>query len=108
MKKFFLITVLLISGCSWPTNNYTREVRSYMPEIPVTDRPVLEEPNAEDIAKFMELPESSRKKFISNNDKLMLYSKKLENKIETYNEFAKSANKASNEALGIKLIEGDK
>jgi hypothetical protein len=72
-----------------------------MPIIAKPDRPQLEPMTVDETAEFNKLPAPVKAKLIGNSDKLQIYATQYEAKLETYNEFAKSANLTSDAALGI-------
>ncbi len=97
--RFFCALLLLLSltGCpsGYGKGGDPVAVHDRLPELEEPPRPKLEKMTPEELAEYIKLPESARKKLEGNNDKIQIYSDQLHVTIIEYNGHARLTNKTN-------------
>lgn len=102
MRWFLLTAVLCLAGC---TAQRAPVSHGFVPQIPMPERPQLQELTPEDVAELRKIDVKTFEKLKANNEALMLYSVKQRAVLDGYNAYAEFHNAMVRQALGMKQPE---
>jgi len=99
MRRLLLVGILLLSGC---TSQRAPVSHGFVPEIPLPERPKLQELTPDDVAELRKIDVKTFEKLKANNEALMLYSIQQRAVLDGYNSYAAFHNAMVRQALGMK------
>lgn len=89
------VFLICLAGCERLTKGDPVPVHDKMPVLSLPDRPVLEKMTPEELSEYIKLPEKTRLKLQSNNEKLMIYADQCVETLKEYNGYARIRNSLS-------------